>query len=420
MLRGKVHLAHTKNPSDCEAFNEFHKRERQVLSIAHKLTGAKRSNISVRTLLSIDECERALAGYGVAAPFVSFRGGGTNSTLLATRGAMCSATLAAGITPSLHYELLRSAREQNASNETLDALQTRLDRYLEPNPSWLHFHSYNSTITPTSDLENARSAHKYASWPPVFKPPLELPNASLHFGRVGIGVIGSAYVTRQLKTGGARDDASSTRQKRATRRSRSSSSHVERDRFNRSRRPAGGDDGASKCAQRHQCAIARARANERGTIDRGKRARQGRTTSDQKTSRSLGRRLVSCKRRRRPRRPPRRRQRRRRGRWARPAEAQAKSADLEHSLQQATAREAALKKENETLLAKYMEALQLQAAAMDGEIEQFEKAKAESPRPDVSLHPRPQRPRLLSGPLDALLPQVPHRRQTDGNRLALI
>jgi hypothetical protein len=81
---------------------------------------------------------------------------------------------------------LRSAREQNASNETLDALQTRLDRYLEPNPSWLHFHSYNSTIAPTSDLENARSAHKYASWPPVFKPPLESLNASLHFGRVGI------------------------------------------------------------------------------------------------------------------------------------------------------------------------------------------------------------------------------------------
>ena len=186
VLRGKVHLAHTKNPSDCEAFNEFHKRERQVLSIAHKPTGAKRSNISVRTLLSIDECERALAGYGVAAPFVSFRGGGTNSTLLATRVQCKFRDVGARITPSLHYELLRSAREQNASNETLDALQTRLDRYLEPNPSWLHFHSYNSTITPTSDLENARSAHKYASWPPVFKPPLESLNTSLHFGRVGI------------------------------------------------------------------------------------------------------------------------------------------------------------------------------------------------------------------------------------------
>ena len=56
------------------------------------------------------------------------------------------------------------------------------------------------------------------------------------------------------------------------------------------------------------------------------------------------------------------------------AEAQAKSADLEHLLQQATAREAALKAENETLLAKYMEQLQLRAAAMGGEIEQFEKA----------------------------------------------
>ena len=66
------------------------------------------------------------------------------------------------------------------------------------------------------------------------------------------------------------------------------------------------------------------------------------------------------------------------------AEAQAKSADLEHLLQQATAREAALKAENETLLAKYMEQLQLRAAAMDGEIEQFEKAKAESPRPDAA------------------------------------
>ena len=82
------------------------------------------------------------------------------------------------------------------------------------------------------------------------------------------------------------------------------------------------------------------------------------------------------------------------------AEAQAKSADLKHSLQQATAREAALKKENETLLAKYMEALQLQAAAMDGEIEQFEKAKAESPRPDASAAPAASAPSPALAPLE--------------------
>lgn len=58
------------------------------------------------------------------------------------------------------------------------------------------------------------------------------------------------------------------------------------------------------------------------------------------------------------------------------AEAQAKAAELEHSLQQTTAREEALRKENETLLTRLTEHLQMRAEAMDTEREEFE-ARAE-------------------------------------------
>ena len=54
------------------------------------------------------------------------------------------------------------------------------------------------------------------------------------------------------------------------------------------------------------------------------------------------------------------------------AEAQTKAADLEHALQQSTAREQTLRKENETLLTKLTEQLQVRAMAMDTEREQFE------------------------------------------------
>ena len=40
-------------------------RTRQVLMIAHKPIGARRSNISYRTLLSLDDCEVSLAGGGL-------------------------------------------------------------------------------------------------------------------------------------------------------------------------------------------------------------------------------------------------------------------------------------------------------------------------------------------------------------------
>ena len=59
------------------------------------------------------------------------------------------------------------------------------------------------------------------------------------------------------------------------------------------------------------------------------------------------------------------------------AEAQAKAADLEHSLQQSTAREAALRKENESLITKLTELLQMRAQAMDTEREEFEAQAAE-------------------------------------------
>lgn len=55
------------------------------------------------------------------------------------------------------------------------------------------------------------------------------------------------------------------------------------------------------------------------------------------------------------------------------AEAQAKVAELEHSLQQSVAREAAVRRENETLLARLTEQLQMRAMAMDTEVEQFER-----------------------------------------------
>ena len=58
------------------------------------------------------------------------------------------------------------------------------------------------------------------------------------------------------------------------------------------------------------------------------------------------------------------------------AEAQAKTADLEHALQQTTARGAELKRENETLLVRLTEQLQMRALAMDDEVEQFEQKRA--------------------------------------------
>ena len=66
VLRGPAHILHSKNPSDCDAFNAFAEKERQMLVIAHKPTGAKRSNSTVRTLLNLDDCERSLAGGSVA------------------------------------------------------------------------------------------------------------------------------------------------------------------------------------------------------------------------------------------------------------------------------------------------------------------------------------------------------------------
>ena len=57
------------------------------------------------------------------------------------------------------------------------------------------------------------------------------------------------------------------------------------------------------------------------------------------------------------------------------AEAQAKAADLEHNLQQSTSREASLQKENETLLARLTELLQMRAMDMDTEREQFEEER---------------------------------------------
>ena len=60
------------------------------------------------------------------------------------------------------------------------------------------------------------------------------------------------------------------------------------------------------------------------------------------------------------------------------AEAQAKAADLEHTLQQTTAREAELRKENETLLLRLTEQLSLRAQAMDSEREQFEAQVAQA------------------------------------------
>ena len=58
------------------------------------------------------------------------------------------------------------------------------------------------------------------------------------------------------------------------------------------------------------------------------------------------------------------------------AEAQAKAADLEHNLQNSTSREEALRKDNETLLVRLTEQLQMRALAMDDEVEQFEQKRA--------------------------------------------
>ena len=66
------------------------------------------------------------------------------------------------------------------------------------------------------------------------------------------------------------------------------------------------------------------------------------------------------------------------------ADAQARVAELEHDLQQMTAREAETHKENETLLARLTEQLQMRAMAMDTEREEFEAAAAAASSAEVS------------------------------------
>ena len=61
-------------------------------------------------------------------------------------------------------------------------------------------------------------------------------------------------------------------------------------------------------------------------------------------------------------------------------EALSKAADLEHSLRSVTASEAALKNENEMLIARLTQQLQMQASAMDSEREQHEQRLAAQPQ----------------------------------------
>lgn len=64
VIHGPVHVLHSRTPTDCAAFNAHSDSPRQILFVGHKPSGAKRSNITLRTLFSLDECERALAGGG--------------------------------------------------------------------------------------------------------------------------------------------------------------------------------------------------------------------------------------------------------------------------------------------------------------------------------------------------------------------
>lgn len=60
-------------------------------------------------------------------------------------------------------------------------------------------------------------------------------------------------------------------------------------------------------------------------------------------------------------------------------EALSKAADLEHNLRSVTASEAALKNENEMLITRLTQQLQMQASAMDSEREQHEQRLAAQP-----------------------------------------
>ena len=171
VMRGPAHIVHTKDPSDCAVFNEFENEERQLLQISHKPIGAQKSNVSKRSIFSVDECEISLAGGGVAAGLVHFHSNTTRR--------MCKfRDVGPRMTVALHDELAAAARSRNASESTFSWLNKRL----RPDEG---FHSYNSTLKPRRRLA-VRNVQQYPAWPPMFRPSLEALNASKHFGPVDI------------------------------------------------------------------------------------------------------------------------------------------------------------------------------------------------------------------------------------------
>ena len=179
VVRGPVHVVHTRSASDCSAFNEHSDKERQLVQIAHRPPGAKRSTVIVRSALSLDECEQTLAGYGLAESLVTFRGGNGPAAKNRTRQLCLYRDVGPRYTEALLKELAQATlRKRNSSN--LNATLTALRFQLKPRDG---FHSYYTSSRP---LPLPANLEGHISWPPIFKPSLEALNISKHFGIVDI------------------------------------------------------------------------------------------------------------------------------------------------------------------------------------------------------------------------------------------
>ena len=173
VIRGPVHLVHTRNPSDCAGFNEHADKDRQVLQVAHKPRGAKKSTVTLRSALSIHECEIALAGGGLVQGLVNFSKGARQLCPFRDVGPR--------ISHALHDTLVIAAKKRDTTAAKLNTTIKFLNKQLTQRGG---FDSYNTSVKPLSAPRKLLGAN--VSWPPIFRPALEALNMSRHFGHVEI------------------------------------------------------------------------------------------------------------------------------------------------------------------------------------------------------------------------------------------
>ena len=170
VLRGPAHVLHSKNPSDCYDFNLHETATRQIVMVAHKPTGAKKSNVSYRTVFSVDECEIALAGGGVTAPLIEARG-----PLRPARVLCKFRDMGPRISQSLYAGKLAEAQERNQSAKDTMWIRSLLSaRRLPVRP---RFHGVGNETRVGADLSSPL-------WPPVIPAFLETYDMQRFFGRV--------------------------------------------------------------------------------------------------------------------------------------------------------------------------------------------------------------------------------------------